>query len=71
MNNQVRQWTNRVNGASHGTTHEIPFERLKQENLKNISDIPPYQIRREESRKVSRDCYISYLGNRYSVPYRV
>ena len=70
MNNQVRQWINRVNGDIHGTTHEIPFERLKQENLKNISDIPPYQIRREESRKVSRDCYISYRGNRYSVPYQ-
>ena len=26
--------------------------------------------RREESRKISRDCYISFKGNRYSVPWK-
>ena len=51
MNSQVGQWLNRVNGSVHGTTDEIPFERLKRENLKSLSAIPPYQIRREEQRK--------------------
>jgi len=70
MNRQVRQWCNRVNAESHGTTHEIPVDRLHQENLKSITAIPPYLLRREEHRKISREAYLSYLGNRYSVPYR-
>ncbi len=70
MNRQVLQWCNRVNGTPHGTTNEIPFDRLHQENLKSIQAIPPYLLRREEHRKISREAYISYLGNRYSVPYR-
>jgi len=70
MNRQVLQWCNRVNATPHGTTNEIPFDRLHQENLKSILAIPPYLLRREEHRKISREAYISYLGNRYSVPYR-
>ena len=27
-------------------------------------------IRKKESRKISRDCYISYKGNGYSVPWK-
>ena len=70
MNRQLLQWCNRVNATPHGTTNEIPFDRLHQENLKSITAIPPYLLRREEHRKISREAYISYLGNRYSVPYR-
>ena len=70
MNRQVLQWCNRVNATPHGTTNEIPFDHLHQENLKSIQAIPPYLLRREERRKISREAYISYLGNRYSVPYR-
>jgi len=70
MNRQLIQWLNRVNGAVHGTTHEVPFERLKKENLKSLSALPAYQVRREETRRVSRDSYVSYRGNRYSVPYQ-
>lgn len=70
MNRQPLQWLNRVNATPHGTTNEIPFERLRQENLKPITAIPAYRLRREEYRKISREAYISYLGNRYSVPYR-
>ena len=70
MNRQLLQWCNRVNATPHGTTNEIPFDRLQQENLKSLIGIPPYLLRREEHRKISREAYISYLGNRYSVPYR-
>lgn len=70
MNRQLLQWCNRVNAEPHGTTHEIPVERLQQENLKPLIGIPPYRLRQEEHRKISREAYISYLGNRYSVPYR-
>ncbi len=69
MNHQLRQWLSRVNGSVHGTTHEIPVDRLKSENLKTLTSIPPYVVRREEVRKVTRDGYVSYQGNRYSVPY--
>ena len=70
MNHQLRRWLSRVNESVHGTTHEIPRERLKSENLKTLTSVPPYVVRREEVRKVTRDGYVSYLGNRYSVPYR-
>ena len=70
LNRQLLQWCNRVNAEPHGTTHEIPVERLQQENLKPLIGIPPYRLRQEEHRKISREAYISYLGNRYSVPYR-
>jgi len=70
MNQQLRQWLTRVNGSVHGTTREIPVERLKSENLKTLTSVPPYVVRREEVRKGTRDGYVSYQGNRYSVPYR-
>jgi len=70
MNQQVMHWLKRVNNAIHGTTNEIPVERLKQENLKTITGVQPYQVRREEHRKISKDSYVSYRGNRYSVPYQ-
>ena len=70
MNQQLRRWCDRVNAEFHGTTNEIPFDRLQWENLKSLTSIPPYLLRREEHRKISREAHISYLGNRYSVPYR-
>lgn len=70
MNSQTLTWLKRVNSDVHGTTHEIPLERLKSEELKPIDGVPEYIVIREEARKISRDCFISYLGNIYSVPYR-
>jgi hypothetical protein len=70
MNHQVVPWLTLVNGTIRGTTNEIPFEHLKWESLKSSSNIPPYQVRRKEVRKVARDAYISFRGNRYSVPYQ-
>ena len=71
LNNQAMEWLKRVNSSVHGTTHEIPIERHKLEKLKPIDAIPEYLTIREETRKISRDCYISYLGNKYSVPYQL
>lgn len=70
MNAQAITWLNRVNSSVHGTTHEIPLERLKAEGLNPIDGVPEYLLIREETRKISRDCFVSYLGNKYSVPYR-
>jgi hypothetical protein len=60
----------RVNTSIQGTTHEIPGEKLKQENLNKLNEIKPYQVTKEESRKISADSHLSYLGNKYSVPYK-
>ncbi|MCL4420969.1 MAG: IS21 family transposase [Candidatus Thermoplasmatota archaeon] len=70
LNNQCREWLKKVNSQVHGTTHEIPLQRLKDEKLNPLSNVPPYITRREESRKISRDCYVSFKGNRYSVPWK-
>lgn len=69
LNFQAIGWLKRVNSSVHGTTHEIPLERLKEEKLILLDQVPPYKVVRIETRKVSSDCYISYLGNKYSVPY--
>ena len=68
INIQCTEWLNKVNSQIHGTTHEIPLERLKKESLNQLSSVPAYMTRKEESRKISRDCHVSYKGNRYSVP---
>ena len=34
-----------------------------------MDSVQDYSIRIEEIRKISRDCYVSYKGNRYSVPW--
>ena len=70
MNNRCIEWLKKVNSQPHGTTHEIPMERAKEESLNPLSIIPSYMTRNEQIRKVSRDCYISYKGNRYSVPWK-
>ena len=70
MNSQAMTWLNRINSSVHGTTHEIPLDRLKSEGLKPVDGVPAYLVIREEARMISRDCFISYLGNKYSVPYR-
>ena len=70
INVQCMEWLKKVNSHIHGTTHEIPVERLKKESLNPLSAVPAYMTRKEESRKISRDCYVSYKGNRYSVPWK-
>ncbi|AAM04476.1 transposase [Methanosarcina acetivorans C2A] len=70
LNAQVHRWLERVNSTVHGTTYQIPLERFKEEKLSPLDQVPPYKVVHKETRKVSRDCYISFLGNKYSVPYR-
>jgi transposase len=70
LNNEARAWLDRVNSQVHGTTREVPYDRLKQENLHSIHDVPPYDTSKVLMRKVTRDCYVHYQGNRYSVPYK-
>jgi len=66
LNGQALAWCNKVNGKSHATTGELPFDRLKAEGLSPIRR--EYIIDRINLRRVQKDCLISYAGNQYSVP---
>jgi len=66
LNGQALAWCNKVNGKVHGTTGEIPFERLKRESLNPLKR--EYIIDKINLRRVQKDCLISYAGNQYSVP---
>jgi transposase len=70
INLQAREWMDVVNRKVHGTTHEIPFDRLPQENLRPFTSYPSYIFQKTYQRKVSNDCYISLYRNLYSVPWR-
>jgi len=70
MNRQALLWCDEVNSKAHGTTGKMPREELAREGL-----IPAqgkgYDTSRVSVRIVSRDCLISYEGNRYEMPYRL
>ena len=72
LNAEARAWVRRVDSRPHGTTGVPPLQRLEEERpeLLLLSDRPPYQIVQRFTRKVSRDCFVSFLGNRYSVPWK-
>lgn len=70
LNLQARLWLDTVaNVRIHGTTHEVPLQRLQYETLQKFNLIPFNEAERH-SRKVSVDSLISYEANRYSVPWR-
>ena len=66
LNGQAHAWCNKVNAKEHGTTGDIPFERMKKERLNPL--IREYIIDKINLRRVQKDCLISYGGNQYSVP---
>ncbi|GAB7389254.1 IS21-like element ISMac9 family transposase [Bacillaceae bacterium] len=69
LNRQVRVWLDTVaNVRIHGTTHEVPVERWRKEQLKPLNLIP-FEWAERHTRKVSNDALVSYQANRYSVPY--
>ena len=66
LNRQAFNWCIKVNDRVHGTTGEIPRERLRQENLSPM--VREYIIDKINLRKVEKDCLISYSNSKYSVP---
>jgi transposase len=66
LNNQAMNWCIKINGKIHSTTGEIPNQRLLKERLSPL--IREYIIDKINLRKVEKDCLISYLGSKYSVP---
>lgn len=70
INSQLVTWLMKANDRVHGTTHVVPSQRLKEEGLRPLDPARPYIVTLIEFRKVSRDCFVSYKGSRYSVPWR-
>ena len=71
LNLQAQKWCNTVNTERiHATTGVVPISQLEEEQLHPFKERPPYQVILTETRRVSRECFISYRGNRYSVPWR-
>ncbi len=71
LNQQAVTWLNTVaNPRVHGTTGEVPLVRLPQEGLRPLPDPLRYDTSVMTTRRSTRDCFISYAGNFYSVPAR-
>lgn len=70
-NLKVTTWLDTVaNVRVHGTTGEVPLERLKGEQSR-LRPLPGtvYETAISEERKVHKDCTLSFQGNTYSVPH--
>jgi transposase len=70
LNTQCAGWlADTANARVHGTTGEIPQERLAVE-LPSLLQMPPdsYIPRITLGRRINKDGFISYNGNEYSVP---
>ena len=69
LNTRCRNWLDHVaNVRIHGTTGRIPFEMLKEEQLKSINAVLSYPANPAVLRAVSRDSLVSYRGCCYSLP---
>ena len=53
LNRQARGWCDRVNRRTHGTTGEIPIQRLQEEGLKPLPPTERWEKFRYEVRRVS------------------
>jgi transposase len=69
LNQQAVSWLDTVaNVRVHGTTGQVPFDRLPLEGLLPLLGKPDYDTALVSTRRSSADCFISYGGNFYSVP---
>ena len=69
LNRQGREWLDATaNVRVHGTTGEVPFDRLPQEPLQSLDGKPDYDTSLISFRRSTKDCFVSYQGNYYSVP---
>jgi transposase len=69
LNRQALDWLDTTaNVRIHGTTGEVPFERLPLESLQSMVGKPDYDTSLIVFRRSTKDCFVSYDGNYYSVP---
>lgn len=69
LNGQALDWCGEANHREHATTRAVPLDRWPHEHLLPIAGRPDYDTSYVSHRLVTKDCLISYQGNRYSVPY--
>ena len=72
LRGQMRQWNLTVaHRRVHGTTHRIVEDAWQEEkpHLQPLAGRRTFGYCHEETRRVARDAYVSYRGNRYSVPW--
>jgi hypothetical protein len=69
LNRQARDWLDfTANVRIHGTTGEVPFTRLPLEQLQSTLGKPAYDTSLVSFRRSTKDCFVAYDGNYYSVP---
>jgi len=74
LRGQLRTWVWEVaNQRHHGTTHRHVLSAWQEEKLLlwPLAGRAAYPCIGQQKRKVSRDAYVSFHGNRYSVPWKV
>lgn len=72
LNRHLSHWVWAVaNRRVHGTTHQIVGEAWEAEKpfLSSLSGRLPYPYTPKVTRRVARDAFVAYAGNRYSVPW--
>jgi len=78
LRDRLKKFQEEVNLLVHGTTNEITKVRFKNKEAEFLKQLPindltgeikKYVGFKEEFRKVTGDCLISYKSNKYSVPH--
>jgi len=77
LQQRLQQFQDETNNLLHGTTNEITIKRFEQKEQEFLKQLPidingefkRYIGFKEEFRKVTGDCLISYKSNKYSVPH--
>jgi transposase len=70
LNVQARSWCQHVDSKVHGTTGEIPLLALAKEPLLPLPMPSTREKYRWETRKVTRDGFVSFDGARYGIPWQ-
>jgi transposase len=72
LRTQLAGWTWEVaNRRVHGTTHQVIYDawQAEREQLQHVAGRAPFPFLPQVKRRVARDAYVNYRGNRYSVPW--
>ncbi len=66
---EIAAWDHVYNSRVHSTTGQAPYDRfeLERPHLLPLQE-EPFFYATVEMRRVSRDCFVSFEGNRYSAP---
>lgn len=70
LNQKLQNWAVEVaDERIHGTTHEKPSLRFKDESLISLEGKAPYRIETPITRIIPSDARVVFKSNRYSVPW--